>query len=79
MCFGCSKEPKHMFWLRNKKNSFHLRTVIWGPSGVLDLGSSEGVCLCVYYSVNIYSHMETGPRLRVSSDRLEERGIKLGT
>ena len=36
ICFGCSKEPshgdgsfeypQHMFWLRNKKNSFLLRT-----------------------------------------------------
>ena len=41
MCFGCSKEPshrdgsfeypQHMFWLRNKKNNFLLRTLIWGP------------------------------------------------
>ena len=41
MCFGCSKElshrdssneyPKHMFWLRNKKNNFQLRTLVWGP------------------------------------------------
>ena len=41
MCFGCSKEPshrdgsyeypQHMFWLRNKKNNFQLRTLIWGP------------------------------------------------
>ena len=40
MCFGCSKEPshrdgsfehpQHMFWLRNKKNNFQLRTLIWG-------------------------------------------------
>ena len=37
MCFGCSKEPshqygsfeypKHMFWLRNEKNNFKLRTL----------------------------------------------------
>ena len=42
MCFGCSKEPSHqdsafeypqnMFWLRNKKNNFQLRTLIWGPA-----------------------------------------------
>ena len=42
MCFGCSKElshrdvsfeyPQHMFWLRNKKNNFRLRTLIWGPA-----------------------------------------------
>ena len=42
MCFGCSKEPshrdgtfeypQHMFWLRNKKNNFQLRTIIWGPA-----------------------------------------------
>ena len=41
ICFGCSKEPshqdgsfeypQHMFWLRNKKNNFYLRTLIWGP------------------------------------------------
>ena len=41
MCFGCSKEPshregsfeypQHIFWLRNKKNNFQLRTLIWGP------------------------------------------------
>ena len=41
MCFGCSKElshcdgsfeyPQHIFWLRNKKNNFQLRTFIWGP------------------------------------------------
>ena len=40
MCFGCQKEPshrdgsfeypQHMFWLRNKKNNFLLRTLIWG-------------------------------------------------
>ena len=42
MCFGCSKEPshrdgsyeypQHMFWLRNKKNNFQLRTLILGPA-----------------------------------------------
>ena len=41
MCFGCSKEPshgdgsfeypQHTFLLRNKKNNFQLRTLIWGP------------------------------------------------
>ena len=41
MCFGCSKEPshrdgsfeypQHMFWMRNKKNNFQLRSLIWGP------------------------------------------------
>ena len=41
MCFGCSKEPshwdgsfehpQHMFWLRNKKNSFQLRTLSLRP------------------------------------------------
>ena len=38
MCFGCPKEqshrddsfeyPQHMFWLRNKKNNFQLRTYL---------------------------------------------------
>ena len=41
MCFGCSKEPshwdgtfeypQHMFWLRNKKIKFWLRTLNWSP------------------------------------------------
>ena len=41
MCFGCLKEPshrdgsfeypQHMFWLRNQKNNFQLRTLIRGP------------------------------------------------
>ena len=45
MCFGCSKElshwdcsseyPLHMFWLRNKKNNFPVRTLIWGPGQIL--------------------------------------------
>ena len=44
MCFGCSKEtshrdgsfeyPQHMFTLRNKKNNFQLRILIWGPVGL---------------------------------------------
>ena len=38
--FWCTKEPshrdgsyeypQHMFWLRNKKNNFQLRSLIWG-------------------------------------------------
>ena len=41
MCFGCSKEPAHwdgsfeypphMFWMRNKENSFPIHTLIWSP------------------------------------------------
>ena len=44
ICFGGSKElshrcssfeyPQHMFWLRNKKTNFQLRTLIWVP-GIL--------------------------------------------
>ena len=47
MCFGCSNEPsngdgsfeypKHMFWLRNKKYNFQLRTLIWGHGLVTSL------------------------------------------
>ena len=49
MCFGCSKEPshrdgsfeypQHMFWLKNKKNNFPLRTRIWGPDFINFLSS----------------------------------------
>ena len=45
MFFGCSKEPshwdcsfeipQHMFWLRNKKINFQLRTLIWGHAAAL--------------------------------------------
>ena len=45
MCFGCSKEPshqdssfeypQHMFWLRNTKNNFQLRTATGGLSIIL--------------------------------------------
>ena len=41
MCFGYSKEPshrdgsfeypQHMFCMRNKENSFPIRTLIWRP------------------------------------------------
>ena len=41
MCFECSKEPshrdssfeypQHMFWMRNKDNSFPIHTLIWRP------------------------------------------------
>ena len=41
MCFGFSKEPsdrdgsfeypQHMFWMRNKENSFPLLNLIWRP------------------------------------------------
>ena len=49
MCLGCSEEPsrdgsfeypQHMFWLRNKKNNFQLRSLIWGP-GVMHMTSKE--------------------------------------
>ena len=58
MCFGCSKEPsqrdgsfeypQHMFWLRNKKNSFQLHTLIWRPVPLYEvvlLSPSSGVIL----------------------------------
>ena len=28
---GSFEYPQHMFWLRNKKNNFHLHSLIWGP------------------------------------------------
>ena len=28
---GSFEYPQHMFWLRNKKNNFELRTFIWRP------------------------------------------------
>ena len=41
ICFGCSKElshcdgtfeyPQHMFWMRNKENSYPIHTLIWRP------------------------------------------------
>ena len=57
MCFGCSKEPshpdgsfeypQHMFWLRNKKNNFQLRTVIWGAALLHAITKAQsGLRLC---------------------------------
>ena len=47
ICFGCSKEPfhrdgsfeypKHMFWLRNKKNNFLVRTLIWRTGVIIQV------------------------------------------
>ena len=28
---GSFEYPQHMFWLRNKKNNFQVRTLIWRP------------------------------------------------
>ena len=28
---GSYEYPQYMFWLRNKKNNFQLRSLIWGP------------------------------------------------
>ena len=49
MCYVCSKEPshwggsfeypQHMFWIRNKENSFSIHTFIWRP--VLDYDESD--------------------------------------
>ena len=56
MCFGHSKEPsqpdssfeypQHTFLLRNKKNNFQLRTIIWGPVNTVEvrhIGHAGGV------------------------------------
>ena len=50
ICFGCSKESshedgsyeyqQHIFWLRNKKNNFQVRTLTWGPVCSISSGSS---------------------------------------
>ena len=60
MCCGCSKEPshrdgsfeytQHMFWLRNKKNNFQLRTLTWGLEMVLItyVGKCEFLFVCFF-------------------------------
>ena len=62
MCSWCSKEPshrdgsfeypKHMFWLRNKKTCFQLRTLIWGlnnhnnePNADIDMVIVNTICV----------------------------------
>ena len=30
---GVFECQQHIFWLRNKKNNFRVRTLIWGPAG----------------------------------------------
>ena len=63
MCFGCSKKtshrddsfeyPQHMFWLRNKKNNFLLRTLIWGPDLQFYDHFFVYLDLCIYFYLNI--------------------------
>ena len=36
-----------MFWLRNKKNNFQLRTLIWGPERVLMMSSCRDLELAL--------------------------------
>ena len=60
MCFGCSKEPshrggsfeypQHMFWLRNKKKKFLLRTLIVGSGPDVTSASSlfAKICVCKF-------------------------------
>ena len=67
MCFGCSKElshrdssfeyPQHMFWLRNKKNNFQLRTLIWGPD-LCDKTKTKD-CQSSLFSIPQYINLET--------------------
>ena len=55
MCFGCLKEPshwdgsfeypQHMFWMRNKENSFPICTLIWSPAHWYNIGIKH-VFLC---------------------------------
>ena len=65
MCFVCSKEPshldgsfeypQHMFWLRNKKNNFQIRSLIWRPGSVQILfARAEPVSRIRYYSRKIH-------------------------
>ena len=72
MCLGCSKEPshrdgsfeypQHMFWLRNKKNNFQLRTLIWRPALLFPACPSgqtsstlwgHGICTAVFSEVRV--------------------------
>ena len=39
--FGCSKEPSHIFWMRNIEKKIPIRTLIWRPEYKL------------YYCINI--------------------------
>ena len=67
MCFGWTKEPshwdgsfehpQHMFWLRNKKNSFQLRALIWGLPSNSFLASGDFCRLLM-----IYLCKHSGPR-----------------
>ena len=49
--------PQHMFWLRNKKNNFQLRFIIWGPvylfMGFQDTRVKKSLCATLY--VLLYS------------------------
>ena len=46
-----------MLWLRNKKNNFQLRTLIWGPDVVIKLSVSphEQLYTYVFMVMNSFS------------------------
>ena len=66
MCFGCPKEPshpdgsfeypQHMFWFRNKKNNFQLRTLIWGPGVLIVSTAGKHSTIFTYWLYGMYIH-----------------------
>ena len=65
ICFGFSKEPSHrdgsfeypphMFWLRNKKNNFLVRTLIWR--------SCYPLAIIVIYDIYYFRFKDRGGRI----------------
>ena len=65
MCFGFSKEPshrdgsfkypQHTFWLRNKKNNFQLRTLIWGPGATNTCNQLCFLLFQLFFTISTFS------------------------
>ena len=66
MCFECSQElshrdgsfeyQQHMFWLRNKKYNFQLRTLILGPAMLCILRGFKNApfyILCLFHMIDL--------------------------
>ena len=64
MCFGCSKESshgdssfeysQHMFWMRNKENSFPIHTLIWRSDVLFSLFQSLNTAMIFKINISLF-------------------------
>ena len=90
MSSGCSKEPshwdgsheypQHMFWMRNKENSFPIHTLIWRPE-YLHFASLVMTCCLLITFGNCLDPVQTwqnnGPDLDPTAPQIRVNNWKL--